>query len=72
MFRRLLKIDFWENPDNMCSVRVYGNKCNIAHRTSAPLSAVGIHDGHQRSVASKGLVKEWSRSPVRGVSDHPT
>ena len=38
MFRWLLKINLWENPDDT-NVRVYGKRCNIVHRTSAPLSA---------------------------------
>ena len=72
MFRWLLKIHLGENPDDMSSVRVLGKRCNIVHRTSAPLSAVGLHGLHQRSLATKGLVKEWSRSPLRGDRGHPT
>ena len=58
MFLWLIKIDFGENSDDMSSVRVLGKRCDIAHRTSAPLSAVGLHDRHERSLATKGLLKE--------------
>ena len=52
----------------MCSVIVKGKRCDIAQRTAAPLSAVVLHEGHQQcSPATKGLVKEWSRSPVIGA-----
>ena len=37
------------------------------------MSAVVLHERHQqRSLATKVLVKEWSRSPVIGVRGHPT
>ena len=70
MFRWLLKIDSGENPDNMCIVRVYGKRCNIAHRTSAPLVGCSTTRAPRAALPSnektgQGVVNE-SCNRVRG------
>ena len=71
--RRLLKLDFWENQDDMCSVIVKGKRCDIAQRTAAPPVGCSTTRGTLAVLPeTKGLVKEWSRSPVIGLRGHPT